>query len=160
MGNEGQGHNASDVAAYLIWRTIDMGRPKTLLDHLNLLYLSHAWSLAIRDTPLCQQEFRVSRWGPRIDGAFGSLQEKGVHLVADLPTELPLTKGVLSPSDRQFIESVLRAYIDTETWMIQALVTVPDGPWDRTRMTKGEGRVISNRLITDHFKTILAQQQT
>lgn len=151
---ERPGHDARDVARYIVWRTLENDDPKSGLALINLLYFCHVWMLAMHGRPLCRQPFRVTGWGPRIDGVFGSAIDTK-HFdrpVMKLPEGQRPPGEMLDETERKQIDRVIDTWGQEGGWQLHSAATAPDAPWDQTRMAKGGGVVIPNKRIREHYR--------
>ena len=136
--------NASDIAIYLIDKSIKDGTPITNKRLQKLLYYIQAWHLAINKKPLFDDKIEAWIHGP----AIRSIYEIYKGFVASPINKIPDGEEVikLEKKTRDFIDRILNAYSKYDTATLEYM-THAEEPWQYAR--KGlEVNESSNNEIT------------
>jgi len=118
---------------------------------MKLTYISHGWSLALRDTPLFPESVEAWKYGPVIPELYHATK----HFGRDTIVIDGLGKGVATenPFDR-LIKKVVDMYGEFSGIALSNLTHRRGTPWsnlfDRNRL----GIKIENKFIRDHYKSL------
>lgn len=135
------------VADYLISRS---GGTLTPLQVINLVYVSHGYSLALLDRPLIDEEVEAWRHGPVVPSVYHCVKRHGAQPIgallysgtgagraAHLDAESPF-EGI-PPDQRAVLDGVLEAYGAFSGSQLVGMTHEPGSPWDlyhRPRATR------------------------
>lgn len=104
-----------------------------------LIYYAHAWSLALLNTPLINQEIQAWTYGPVIEDIYHAFKNFGNTQITGRATELGFANGQLSfiapeieASDTQaisLINEIWRIYGSLSPIQLSNMTHTPDSPW-------------------------------
>ncbi len=143
-------YNSRHVANFLIERSLSSHRPITPLQVVQLVYLSHGWTLAVHDRPLIVEPVEAWGYGPFISDLYYALKFYSPGPVVNLLNTVGIT---------QFDEQAILIMADTfdkyahlSGVQLLRLSHAPGTPWDQM---KGAEHRIPNSLIKAHFRSQL-----
>lgn len=155
---------AITVANTIIKKAIDLKIPD--LTHLKLqklVYLAHAWTLAIKNEPLITEDFHAWQYGPVIPILYSyfckfgnkTINELALMSIDNPDKEIPIryvyVEPVIEKDDdkeiKDIIDKVIKQYGPWTAGQLVNKTHAPDGPWDITRKKNLE--IISNDLIKE-----------
>jgi uncharacterized phage-associated protein len=127
---------------------------------IKLTYIAHGYYLGFTDNPLIGEAVVAWKYGPVIPTIYHSFKKYGSGKVEKLECEVdfqsqepiiitPITKDVnVTP----MLDSVFGVYAKFSALQLSALTHQQNTPWDITFREKGEGAIIANEVIRDHYK--------
>lgn len=145
-------HPATQVARYIMEIAHADSRPLTPLELMKLTYISHGWSLCLRDKALVSDRAEAWQYGPVYPDLYRSLKDfraSPVQSVKPGGAEL-FGAGELSAEEKGLINSVYTAYKSLNGVQLSALTHQPGTPWDKA-WSRGRNAVIDDREIKAHF---------
>ena len=128
IAESGQGpYSAKQVANHIIHKANDEdGVHISPLKVINLVYLSHAWSLGIYRQPLLNQPVEAWKYGPMFWDLSCGMTD--IH-----PTMAFLQKDAqpaeLTANEQQLLEEVYDRYRDLDTRQLTAMASASGSPW-------------------------------
>ena len=141
-------HSPRMVAEQIVWR-----RPQektTPMHVIKLVYLSHGWMLGIHGRSLIAEPVEAWRYGPVVPSVYHLYKSfRGGPIV----TERVDRTSVFDDEQSSLIDAVVDAYRKYTAWMLSSITHQPGTPWDKVYMNgRGEGAIIPNRMIQDHYR--------
>jgi uncharacterized phage-associated protein len=104
-------YRAATVANYLLDLAEANGRKLTPLQLLKLVYISHGWSLGLRDKPLIHEAVEAWKYGPVIPDLYHELKQYGsAPITGKVSAPFWNSREELSPEDKAFVQGVFAKY--------------------------------------------------
>lgn len=127
-------------------------RPLTPLELMKLTYISHGWSLCLRDVGLVSEKAQAWQYGPVYPSLYHALKGFRASPVREVPLSSaePFGKDELSDDDKGLLKSVFQAYKGLNGVQLSALTHQPDTPWDKA-WKRGKNTMIDDSEIKAHF---------
>lgn len=119
----------------------------TLLNLMRLLFISQGWSLALRNTPLFEEDIEAWASGPIIPKVYTLFRPQGYSITKSL--EVDENSNLL---DVQFLEEIYKIYGSMSSSKLENLVKTSEGPWELALHMAGDYTVIPKELIKSHYK--------
>lgn len=142
-------------------------RPLTHMQIQKLVYISHGWTLAIRDRVLTIDNPEAWRLGPVYRLIWNNLSYAGPYPVTD---KIPDTHIAPYPSstpqgwrgqDRQIVKRVYKLYKHLEAFQLSALTHREGTPWRKVyRDGLGQDQYIPSSMIRKHFRALAESQSS
>jgi len=137
MMTEEKSQDARAIANYILDVAPEYGiKGLTLMQLLKLVYLSHGWSLAFRDTPLVIQAPQAWQYGPVYPHIYRSLGKYGGHPVKERilnkETGFAFLPVNMTKEQKKIIELVLLTYGDMHAFQLSNITHEKGSPWDET----------------------------
>ena len=147
--------NVHDVAAYVVGH---FGSSISTMKLQKLCYIAQGWSLALRQTPLFEDDFQAWANGPVCWTLFDA--HRGRY---NVDAWVKGNAGALDRKELIILDAVLRNYEALTGRQLSALTHKPGTPWTVTRNGLPEGsrstEIISKELIRAHFVAALDVKQ-
>lgn len=152
-------HDARAIANYILDRAPALGVENlTMMQLLKLVYLSHGWSLAHRDTPLVAQSPQAWQYGPVYPHIYKSLNKFGgrpiSERITDKVTGLPIYPVDMSERQIRVVDAVLKSYGSKHAFELSNITHMKDGPWDKTINAEGVYKEIPLSEMSEHYKKL------
>lgn len=125
------------------------------------IYISHGFSLALTGDPLVEEKVFAWEYGPVIPEIYQEFKRFGKRPIDESATVLYEGEPHIIPQPKDdltkvILEGMWIIYGDKSGYQLANLTHEPDTPWDQTwDGGKGKGRVISNDLIKEYYRTML-----
>jgi uncharacterized phage-associated protein len=156
-------HDPRALANYILDHTADRGFGVTNMALNKILYFSHGWSLAVRDTPLVALSFEAWDYGPVLPllyhqfKRFGDLPITGRATRIDLATgEYVRVEEPLFPEVQAHLELMVEFYAPKSGPTLSHLSHDPAGPWAAIRRGSNQPSMgIPDNLIRAYFRSKL-----
>ena len=116
---------------------------------LKLAYMAHGWSLAIFDEPLVNDYVQAWKYGPVIPTIYYAFRPSGVYDLKKIPM---VREQTLGEDVCELMKSVYGIYKKLSDRQLTHLTHISGGPWRKAYVPGEIGTVISNELISQHFK--------
>lgn len=158
-------NSAIAVANYFI-DNYSSAKDLTPLKLQKLVYLSHAWHLALEDSPLVEDE-SVEAWqyGPVFSSLYHELKGHGSRSVRELATDIVEDENddwvIATPRLRGefhgFLDRVWATYGNWTPGQLSTLTHTPGSPWSQTNRELRNAH-IDDSLITRYYKEKVANR--
>lgn len=136
------------VAEQVLWVRKDTDT--TPMHVIKLVYLCHGWMLGICERPLIVESAEAWRYGPVVPTVYHAYKSFGGEAIETVPRD---RSKEFDEEQIELMEAVLDAYRDHTALALSAITHQPGTPWHRVyRGGWGEGAIIPNKLIRDHYK--------
>ena len=153
---------STEVANKLI--SMSKEKPLTHMQIQKLVYISHGWTLAIRDRILTIDDPEAWAFGPVYRLIWDNLRFAGPYPVtkkipdADLAPYPGSTLRGWNEEDKQIVDRVYQEYKHLEAFQLSALTHRERTPW-RTVYQNGEGQdqYIPSFMIKEHFQELASK---
>lgn len=137
-----------------------------------LVYLAHGWNTAINWESLVSDPVEAWDYGPVYRDLYDHAKFFGREPIArqitpddseaarffgDGKRKAAPYSAALSPRERSVIQHVWSRYGSLPASRLVQLTHTPDTPWYETYFNQGKSRVIDQRLIENHYKTLAAR---
>jgi uncharacterized phage-associated protein len=138
-------YRAIPVANYII-SEIEV----TPLALIKLVYLSHAWSLAILGHSLIEEDVVAWKYGPNIEELYRTLPKEGV-------VTSPLSKSYpeFTSSAKRIVTQVIDKYGKLEPRKLSAFCNKEGSPWDIIWNVYERPAIIPKSLIREYYEGLL-----
>ena len=138
------------VAHHLLWlrRNIET----TPMHVIKLVYLSHGWMLGAYHRPLLGEPVEAWQYGPVVPSVYHTFKSFGADPVSIEAVDM---SPHFDEDQRQNIESVIESYKGYTAIDLSDITHRAGTPWDKTVRQHGVGSIIPDRLIEDHYSTML-----
>ena len=151
-------HDARSVANLFIELAEGAGSPLTPMQVQKLVYLAHAWMLALYDRPLINEPFEAWKYGPVLPMLYHCLS----HYRGDPITgySLPLhseDERAFDDAEKSIITQVFQKYGHLSGPRLSALTHQPGSPWHQADGRRD--RYISNDVIKKYYVKLVKQAQ-
>jgi len=143
---------ASAVARHLIENSGNHSGELTPLKLMKLVYLSHAWHLALRDQDLIQEEVQAWQYGPVIPELYRLIR---AYRAEPVPASALPHGSQLSSDQKAVVDAVWDTYRPFSGVQLSALTHKLGTPWDKA-YKKGRNVTIPTFEIKNHFKELLS----
>lgn len=145
------GHDPKNVAEYMLWSGRQDGDPLTPMQVLKLVYIAHGWNLGLTGRPLINEDVEAWKYGPVVPSVYHEFKRFGGAFITDCPTQQP--QGFL-PVEISIMHQVWKGYGKRSGVSLSSLTHQPGTPWDITIKRLGQGAVIPNDLIEEHYRSL------
>jgi len=127
----------------------------TPMQVLKLVYIAHGYNLGFHKTPLIKNRIEAWKYGPVIPDLYQAIKHR-----RDQPVELLPVNGLvpMDEDDKAFVSAVYKAYRDYDGIELSALTHQDGTPWDLVYDKRFANEVISNDIIENHYKGLIAGQ--
>lgn len=155
---------STEIANEFIERAQAKGRALTQMQLQKLVYIAHAWNLAINNAPLTMDNPLAWDYGPVYRDLWEALRSYGKDEVSRLILYRDYTHGLLakdpsspakarlSSREKEVIDRVFYDYGQFHAYQLSALTHVPGTPWARTYADgAGKNQQIMPDMIKDYF---------
>lgn len=143
--------DALKVASQILWIAHLNGKHFTPMQLLKLSYISHGWTLGLRDSPLFQDEVEAWKYGPVVPEVYHKYKKFGYSRIV---VRLKDLRRSFDPMSHAIMDRVTSVYGKYDGMHLSRLTHQPNSPWDLTIKTLGRGAVISNEMIKDYYKNL------
>ena len=146
-------HPATQVARAILEIATADKRPLTPLELMKLTYISHGWSLCLRDKPLVSDRAQAWQYGPVYPDLYQSLKDyraSPVQSVKPTGIELHFHTSDLDAEEKGLVSSVYNAYKGLNGVQLSALTHQPGTPW-HSAFSRARNAVIEDSEIKAHF---------
>jgi uncharacterized phage-associated protein len=156
------------VANYFIKKSLETGIQLTPMHVIKLSYIAHGWHLGFTDEPLLNEAIEAWKYGPVVPTIYHSFKKYGAEKVTKLEDEIDLnaqTVVVCQPTVQEaktigLLNQVFSVYSKFSALQLSALTHQANTPWDITFRQNGEGAIIPNDLIKQHYKEKINAKKT
>jgi uncharacterized phage-associated protein len=152
-------HSATKVAREIHRIASAENRPLTPLELMKLTYISHGWSLCLRNQPLVSDKAQAWQYGPVYPDLYHALKDyraSPVQEVRSVRAEVP--SPALSQEESELVRSVFNAYRGLNGVQLSALTHQDGTPWHKA-YSRGRNSVINDDEIKAHFCDIQQQRK-
>ncbi len=146
------GHPQFAVARFLLREAMDRSFTVTHMKLQKMVYLAHAWMLALHGIPLVQGRLEAWRYGPVFPQLYHALKAKGAE---------PLTLADVPECDATFDEDetnlmvwAVERYGPLSAARLSRLTHAQSSPWEFTRR-QGRNREIPAESIRGYYRLLL-----
>jgi len=125
-----------DIADFFIALADESGDAMTNLKVQKLVYYAQAWHLALKNSPLFEEDFQAWVHGPVLPNLYFKFREKGIHGSAPIPVENSLDVVIekLDAETVKFLFEVANEYMVFTGYALEEM-THQEDPW---RIARGE----------------------
>jgi uncharacterized phage-associated protein len=133
------------------------GKSLTPLQLMKLVYISHGWSLGIRDIDLFNDRIEAWKYGPVIPSLYQATKKFGR---SEIPLDLVDIEGAshVDESTQKFLADVYSKYGDLTGVQLSGLTHQLGTPWDQVYDKGIFGIEIPDNIIADHYKRLLDER--
>lgn len=143
-------------AATIANRILDLakaaGRAITPLQLMKLVYISHGWSLGLRDKPLLEETVEAWKYGPVVPDLYQAVKRYGSNPVTERVPASFWSNEELSVDDRAFVDSVFQQYGHLNGIQLSHLTHMVGTPWQQVYQSNVYNIDIPNDLIAAHYR--------
>lgn len=164
------------VANYFIEKAIAESRPISPMKLQKLIYFAHGWHLALRDSPLIDEQVEAWKFGPVIPSVYTEFRPYGNSDITEpgrawetIPGDDPFRMRVVTPridddaekadEVRPLLDRIWEVYGGCSAIQLSNATHLPDTPWDRVRQRYDgifpKGTDIPTDYIEEYFRNIL-----
>lgn len=118
---------------------------------LKLVYITHGFHLAFKDTPLIEEDVQAWQYGPVIPELYFRLKTKTLGITSDYIKDKE--KFEKDTEVKNLLEAVYRKYGKYTGGQLSNLTHNQDTPWDIT--VRSFKSLIEEDLIKEHYKDLL-----
>ena len=136
-------------------------RTLTPMAIIKLVYIAHGWSLALYGRPLIEEDVEAWQYGPVVPDLYQAMKSYGSG-----PVTAPLPRSVfwggrdqIDDWAKPLIKRVFELYGGLSAVQLSALTHQPDTPWSETYDRSRRNAVISDDLITKHYKRLAHERE-
>ena len=123
---------------------------------IKLTYLCHGWMLGIFKRALIFEPAEAWRYGPVVPSIYHAYKS---FTAGPIETELIDRGEEFDSQQTALIRSFLNAYKNYSAWDLSAITHQPGTPWHQVyKDGRGEGAIIPNKLIREHYAARVAAQ--
>jgi uncharacterized phage-associated protein len=155
-------YDACAVANAILHYANDAGKKLTPMQLIKLVYLANAWSLALLNRPLINEDVQAWQYGPVIPTVYRAFNRFGSATITDFArhmftgTEL---QADLDADEAKVVHAVVNSYGNMHAFQLSAKMHEPGTPWTKTYNEKGPYSVIPTSLIKEHFIELKSKRQ-
>ncbi len=146
------------IANYFIKKSLETGIPVTPMKLVKLVYISHGWYLALSEgEELIDEAVEAWKYGPVISSVYHKFKLYGRDPINKLEPNA-LLNGIyhaIIPNNAgtlEFLNKMWDMYGKFDGVQLSALTHQKGTPWDITYKSKGDGALIPNNLIREHYE--------
>ena len=146
-------HPATEVAREIHRIASAENRPLTPLELMKLTYISHGWSLCLRNQPLVSDQAQAWQYGPVYPDLYHALKDfraSPVQSVRPAGAEVFFQPQPLNEEEKSLIKAVFQAYRGLNGVQLSALTHQEGTPWHKA-YARGRNAVIDDGEIKAHF---------
>jgi len=156
-GGEGLAHSQFAVARFLLAEAEKRGIEVNMTKLLKLVFLAHAWALALHGAPLVRGQLQAWQYGPVFRQLYHELKERKYKplTVADIPE----TDESFESDEERLLIWVLERYGSLSATQLTALTHAPGSPWESTWRNAPDGE-IPTELIQFYYRKLLAKMRS
>lgn len=150
-----KGHDCIQIANHLLSKAYVSREKLTSVQVLKLVYLAHAWKLAIYGEPMIRQTVMAWEYGPVIEKLYKAVAKYGSGAVDD-PIETAAWSyyyADLSPQDRDILNQVWDRYSGFSGVELCSICHKSGTPWTQVAI----GDKIPNELIESCYRGFLEE---
>lgn len=125
---------------------------------LKLTYIAHGWYLGFKDKPLISDEIQAWKYGPVIPTLYHVIKRFGYRPV-DIDLIDLYSEKKIEGEDRNFIESVWNTYKKFTGIDLSSLTHMKGTPWDEVYEEGIYYKIIPNRVINEHYKSLIYERR-
>jgi uncharacterized phage-associated protein len=141
------------IAKELLIRASKEQKTLTPMQLIKLVYLAHAWMLAIYSRPLISEEIEAWQYGPVIPSLYHKIKEYKGSPVEYINSE---ENDSIDDSSVDIIDQVYEQYGHFSGIELSMLTHEAGSPWEIA--WNNEKKIISNDLITYYYRELLNKQ--
>ncbi len=151
-------YNAIIIADEILKLAKKQGRSLTPLQLMKLVYISHGWSLAIRDVDLFPDRIEAWKYGPVIPDLYRATKHFGRN---PIPFDLvDNTKpSAVDNKTHAFLADVYEKYGNLSGTQLSSLTHKSGTPWDQVYEPGIRGIEIPDAIIKAHYLDLLNERQ-
>jgi uncharacterized phage-associated protein len=133
------------------------GKRLTPLQLMKLVYISHGWSLGIRNIDLFKDRIEAWKFGPVIPSLYQATKKFG-------RSEIPLDlvdidrASLVDEPTQKFLADVYSKYGSLNGIQLSGLTHQLGTPWEQVYDNGVLGIEIPDSIITDHYKRLLSER--
>jgi len=163
---------SAEIANEFIRRAKAEGRALTQMQLQKLVYIAHAWNLAINGSPLTQDNPQAWDYGPVYRDLRDALRKYGSDAVSKEIAYHDYTRGLfitenpddpaiarLSAGETEVVDRVYKDYGKFHAYKLSALTHQDGSPWEKV-YANGEGKNLEIKpdLIKEYFIDLAIRQ--
>lgn len=149
-------HSQIGVARFLLAEAATRNFTVTPMKLQKLVFLAHAWMLALYGLPLVRGRLEAWQYGPVFPELYHEIKHKGAKPLTT--ADLPAADEVFDADEQQHMIWTVERYGPLTAARLSALTHATSSPWDLT-WRRGANREISADLIRFYYRTLLAQMR-
>ncbi len=144
---------AQTIAEWFLIRAASEGESLTQMKLQKLVYFAHGWHLGIYAEPLISDPIEAWRWGPVIKTLYRKYADCGSR---GLPSPAGM-RGVINAQTDALLNRIWSVYKSRSASELSAMTHKAGTPWQKTYQDVRPLRIISNNLIEQHYKRLVAK---
>jgi len=145
------GNSPKHVADYMLYLANEDQRSLTPMQLQKLVYIAHGWFLGLHGRPLVNEDVEAWQYGPVIPSLYHDFKKYGSRVIEYCPADKP---DGFDTDEERVMREVWKGYGSRTGISLSALTHEPGTPWAETVERLGQGAVISNDLIEDHYRRL------
>ncbi|MCS1411176.1 MAG: hypothetical protein M2R45_04373 [Verrucomicrobia subdivision 3 bacterium] len=122
---------------------------------VKLVYIAHGWMLGLHDRPLVKETVFAWQYGPVIPETYHRYKSFVSRAIRSNPVDR--TKD-FTEDQSEMIQRVVTDYRKYSAFRLSTVTHEEGTPWDEVTREHGDGSVISNQLIKEHYKKLAAER--
>jgi len=146
-------YKSTSIAKELLIRESKEQKTLTPMQLIKLVYLAHAWMLAIYSRPLISEEIEAWQYGPVIPSLYHEIKGYRSNPVEYISSE---ENDSIDDNSVDIIDQVYEQYGRFSGIELSMLTHEAGSPWEIT--WNNEKKIISNDLITYYYRELLNKQ--
>ena len=155
MSHEHNARQSGIVAQQVLWLRRDA--LTTPMHVIKLAYLCHGWMLGICGRPLITEAAEAWRYGPVVPSVYRTYKSFGGEQIDVVTAD---HSNDFDEEQTEIVGAVIRTYMSHSAWSLSAITHQPGTPWHTVyRGGWGEGAIIPNKLIQEHYEARIANSQ-
>ncbi|MCS1409367.1 MAG: hypothetical protein M2R45_02548 [Verrucomicrobia subdivision 3 bacterium] len=145
--------SAELIEKQILWLRRDIST--TPMHLIKLVYIAHGWMLGLHDRSLTYEDVFAWQYGPVIPSTYHRYKEfKAGDIMIDL---IDRTEDFKEEQSR-LIQKVVDAYRGHSARLLSTITHEEGTPWDITRRKFGDGCIIPNTMIKEHYKKLARER--
>lgn len=154
------------VANYFVSKSLATGKELTPQKLIKLVYLAHAWHMALKGEPLLSEGIQAWKYGPVVSSVYYQFLHYGNSQITELyfdatTSTYPIVK---EKSLKLFLDDVWNLYGEYSGLVLSSNTNQTNSPWDIAWNAQGrrkkEGIIIPNDLISKYYQEKANGQKT
>ncbi len=146
-------YSAITIADEILKISKEKGSCLTPLQLMKLVYISHGWSLAVRNRALFNNKIEAWKYGPVIPDLYQATKSFGRNIIPH-----SVISDDASGVDKEttiFLKSVLEKYGHLTGYALSNLTHQSGTPWEQVYQDGMAGIEITNNTIKEHYLRLL-----
>ena len=150
-------YNCFDIADYLLNKAKEENQLVDPMKLLKLTYIAHGYNLGFFEKPLFSNQVQAWKYGTVIPDLYHVIKRFGNSYVDEEVVNLYKEKEVVG-DQKKLLDFVWNAYKPLSGLQLSELTHQENTPWKKT-FNELYNIPISNDLIKDHYKNLIAEKR-